>query len=178
MDENKSKFEIPDIDELEKKLDEPLESTYEVPEELKQQKPEIDSKINPSSAVGPNGESSTKQNADFMPDMPNFSGDEPGRPVAMRGMILSICGVVFAIISSFLSGIPLAANIINIIALVCSIAGIVFSVMGGNQNISYNMPRGSMSWAGIIFGIIGIIFSGIAFACIAACSSVKNFFGM
>ncbi len=177
MDENKSKFEMPDIDELEQKLDEPLESQYEMPEEL-QQKAEIDSKINPSVAVGPNGETSTKQNKDFMPDLPNFNGDEPGRPVAMRGMILSICSVALALICNLFVGVPIAANIVNFVALACGVAGIVFGAMGGNQNISYNMPRGGMSWAGIILGIVGILMSGISFACIAACSGLRSFFGM
>ena len=35
MDENKSKFEMPDIDELAEKLDEPVEEKYELPEELR-----------------------------------------------------------------------------------------------------------------------------------------------
>ena len=177
MDENKSKFEMPDVDELAKKLDEPLESEYEVPEEIKQE-PEVNSKINPSVAVGPNGESSTRQNSDFVPDLPNYSGDEPGRPVAMRGMILSICSIALAIISSLFAGIPVAATIMNIVALLCGIGGIVFGAMGGNQNISYNMPRGAMSWTGIILGIIGILLSGATFACIAACSGIRGLLGM
>ncbi len=178
MDENKSKFEMPDIDELAEKLDEPVEEKYELPEELKEEKSEIDSKINPSRAVGPNGESSTRQNADFMPNLPNYSGEEPGRAVAMRGMILSICSVVLALICNFFAGAPVAANIINIVALICGIGGIVFGVMGGNQNISYNMPRGAMSWTGIILGIIGILISGVSFACIAACAGIRQFLGM
>ena len=177
MDENKSKFEMPDIDELEKKLDEPLETQYEMPEEL-QSKPEIDSKINPGVAVGPNGETSTRQKADFIPDLPDYKGDEPGRPVAMRGMILSICSVVLAIISCLFAGVPVAATIMNIVALLCGIGGIVFGAMGGNQNISYNMPRGAMSWTGIILGIVGILMSGMTFACIAACSGIRSFLGM
>ena len=177
MDENKNKFDMSSIDELEKKLDEPIESQYEIPEEIRQ-KPEIDSKINPSVAVGPNGESATRQNSDFTPDLPNYRGDEPGRSVAMRGMILSICSVALAIISSLFAGIPVAATIMNIAALLCGIGGIVFGAMGGNQNVSYNMPRGAMSWTGIILGIIGILLSGATFACIAACSGIKSLLGI
>ena len=130
-------------------LEQALELTDK--EELKEEKSEIDSKINPSRAVGPNGESSTRQNADFMPNLPNYSGEEPGRAVAMRGMILSICSVVLALICNFFAGAPVAANIINIVALICGIGGIVFGVMGGNQNISYNLyfinaPATGLAW--------------------------------
>lgn len=177
MDENKSRFEIPDVDELARKLDEPVEQKYELPDALKP-KTDVNSVINPSHAVGPNGETSSRQNEDFIPELPRFNSDEPGRTVSMRGMILGICSIVLAVISIFFSGIPLAANIINISALLCGIGGIVFGAVGGNQNISYGMPRGAMSWSGILLGILGILASGISFACIAACTDISHLFGI
>ena len=69
------------------------------------------------------------------------------------------------------------ANIINIIALLCGIGGIVFGVVGGNQNVSYGAPRGAIATAGIVCGVLGILLSGAAFAIVAACSGIKNFLG-
>ena len=149
MEENKNKFEMPDVDELEKKLDEPVEKKYELPDELKQEN-----------------------------DMINqYTGDEPGRPVAMRGMILGICSVALTIVAICFSGMTVVANIINIIALLCGIGGIVFGVVGGNQNVSYGAPRGAIATAGIVCGVLGILLSGAAFAIVAACSGIKNFLG-
>ena len=173
MEENKNKFEMPDVDELEKKLDEPVEKKYELPDELK----EKNDMINPVNKVGPNGATSTKQNGDYIPEFAQYTGDEPGRPVAMRGMILGICNVALTIVAICFSGMTVVANIINIIALLCGIGGIVFGVVGGNQNVSYGAPRGAIATAGIVCGVLGILLSGAAFAIVAACSGLKNFFG-
>ena len=162
MEENKNKFEMPDVDELEKKLDEPVEKKYELPDELKEKNDMI---------------TSTKQNGDYIPEFAQYTGDEPGRPVAMRGMILGICSVALTIVAICFSGMTVVANIINIIALLCGIGGIVFGVVGGNQNVSYGAPRGAIATAGIVCGVLGILLSGAAFAIVAACSGLKNFFG-
>ena len=146
MEENKNKFEMPDVDELEKKLDEPVEKKYELPDELKQE----NDMINPVNKVGPNS-------------------------------ICILTGLIFSGILLYFTTRKRRdfsyIQIINIIALLCGIGGIVFGVVGGNQNVSYGAPRGAIATAGIVCGVLGILLSGAAFAIVAACSGIKNFLG-
>lgn len=177
MDENKNKFEIPDLDELEKTLDTPLESPNDkLPYDNNSGKPADDPIINPSFAVGPNGESSSPQNADYMPQIPQYDGPEPGRQLSMTGMILGIISIVLALICNLFAGVTVVANTIDTIAILCGIAGIVLGVMGGNQNASYGAPRGGMSIAGIVCGIMGILLGGVSLACIGCVGFVRDTF--
>ncbi len=135
--------------------------------------PTDDPVVNPSHAVGPNGESSSPQ---YVPvQQPKYMGPQPGRQLSMIGMILGIASIVLALVCNFFAFTVVLANIMDIVAILCGIGGIVLGVMGGNQNAAVGAPRGSFAIAAVVCGAAGIVLGGISFACIAVCNGVRGF---
>lgn len=113
-----------------------------------------------------------------MNQAPVAPGPGPGDNKARTGMILGIVSIVLSIVADCLALAPIVGLILSVIALACGIVGIVMAVKGGNMNAAAGLPKGGMSTAGIVCGIIGVVFSGIAVACTGcwACAvcTVKN----
>lgn len=133
--------------------------------------PADDPVVNPSHAVGPNGETSS---APQYTPVPKYDGPQPGRQLSMIGMILGIASIVLALSCNLFAFTVVLANIMDIIAILCGIGGIVLGIMGGNQNAAIGAPRGSFAIAAIVCGAAGIVLGGISFACIAVCNGVRN----
>lgn len=81
-----------------------------------------------------------------------------GKGKAIAGLVLGIVGVVFGILSGYFSlvGLPVA------------IVGLVLSVSGGKQLRANNMPSG-IATAGLVLGIIAVVFTAIAFFTCGLC---------
>lgn len=82
-----------------------------------------------------------------------------GKGKAIAGFVLSIVGVVFGILSGYFSlvGLPVA------------IVGLVLSVNGGKQLRANSQPAG-LATAGLVIGIIAVVFTGIAFFTCGLCA--------
>ena len=81
-----------------------------------------------------------------------------GKGKAIAGMILGIVGIVCGILSGYLSlcGLPIA------------IVGLCLSVSGGKSLRANNLPAG-IATAGLVLGIIAVIFTAIAFFTCGIC---------
>lgn len=91
-----------------------------------------------------------------------------GKGKAIAGLVLGIVGIVCGLLSGYLSliGLPIA------------IVGLVLSVKGGKQLRADNQPTG-LATAGLVLGIIAVVFTAIAFftcglciICVTASSSL------
>ena len=78
---------------------------------------------------------------------------------AIAGMTLGIIGIVFGILGS----------IFSILGLPISIVGLVLSVTGRGKLIAAGQPSG-IGTAGLVLGIIAVVFSGIAFFTCGICT--------
>lgn len=93
-----------------------------------------------------------------------------GKGKAIAGMVLGIVGIVCGLLSGLLSliGLPIA------------IVGLCLSVAGGKQLKSNNLPAG-IATAGLVLGIIAVIFTAIAFftcgICILCAAGTASSFG-
>ncbi len=83
-----------------------------------------------------------------------------GKGLAITGLILTIFGLLF----SFLSILPF----VSIVALVLAVAGLILAVVGGKKLRANNLKKG-VATAGLVIGIIAVIFSGIGFVTCGAC---------
>ena len=81
-----------------------------------------------------------------------------GKGQAVAGLVLGIVGIVL----SFVAGIG------SIIALPLSIVGLVLAVMGRKKLIASNQPAG-IGTAGLVLGIIAVVFSAIFFFTCGIC---------
>ena len=81
-----------------------------------------------------------------------------GKGKAVAGMVLGIIGVVCGVLSGYLSliGLPVA------------IVGLVLSVIGGKQLKASGQPSG-IATAGLVLGIIAVVFTAIAFFTCGIC---------
>ena len=81
-----------------------------------------------------------------------------GKGKAVAGMVLGIIGVVCGVLSGYLSliGLPVA------------IVGLVLSVIGGKQLKASGQPSG-VATAGLVLGIIAVVFTAIAFFTCGIC---------
>lgn len=81
-----------------------------------------------------------------------------GKGKAIAGMILGILGIVCGILSGYLSliGLPIA------------IVGLCLSVSGGKTLRANNLPAG-IATAGLVLGIIAVVFTAIAFFTCGLC---------
>ncbi len=81
-----------------------------------------------------------------------------GKGSAVAGFVLGIIGIVFGILSGYLSllGLPVA------------ITGLVLSVNGGKKLKAAGLPSG-IATAGLVLGIIAVVFTAIAFFTCGLC---------
>ncbi len=82
-----------------------------------------------------------------------------GKGKAIAGFVLSIVGVVFGILNGWFS----------IVGLPVAIVGLVLSVNGGKQLKANDQPAG-LATAGLVLGIIAVVFTGIAFFTCGLCT--------
>lgn len=84
-----------------------------------------------------------------------------------KGMIGMICGIVSISLSILAYVFPAAGLVLSLIALASAILGIVFGVKGRKDEANKGMGT-----AGLVTGIIGVVFAGITVACVgcAACA--------
>jgi membrane-bound ClpP family serine protease len=85
--------------------------------------------------------------------------------LAVTSMILGIVGIIFSFF-----------GIYGIIGAILGIAAVVLSIVGKKQiDASGGAQKGAnMSIAGLVTGIIAIVFGVIVFACTLACIGVAN----
>lgn len=83
-----------------------------------------------------------------------------GKGLAIVGLILTILGLIL----SFLSILPF----VSIIALVLAVAGLILAVVGGKKLRANNLKKG-VATAGLVIGILAVVFSGIGFVTCGAC---------
>ena len=81
-----------------------------------------------------------------------------GKGLAIAGFVLSIVGIVFGILSGWLS----------LVALPIAIIGLVLAVNGRKKLIQAQQPAG-LGTAGLVLGIIAVVFSAIAFFTCGIC---------
>ena len=84
-----------------------------------------------------------------------------------KGMIGMICGIVSIALSILTYVFPTVGLVLSLIALAAAILGIVFGVKGRKDEANKGMGT-----AGLVTGIIGVVFAGITVACVgcAACA--------
>ncbi|MBQ1928940.1 MAG: hypothetical protein II366_04190 [Clostridia bacterium] len=80
---------------------------------------------------------------------------------AIAGLVLSIIGVALGSVLSFL---PMAA----IIGLPVAVVGLVLSVSGGKKLKAEGQPSG-IATAGLVIGIIAVVFTAITFLTCGIC---------
>lgn len=82
---------------------------------------------------------------------------EKGKSIA--GFVLGIVGIVFGILNGWLSviGLPIA------------IVGLILSVQGGKAAKAETGEAGGLATAGLVLGIIAVVFTGIAFFTCGLC---------
>ncbi len=83
-----------------------------------------------------------------------------GKGQSIAGLILGICGIVFAFgpISAWLC----------VIGLPVAIVGLVLSVIGGKKLKANGQPAG-IATAGLVIGIIAVVFAAISFFTCGLC---------
>lgn len=81
-----------------------------------------------------------------------------GKGQAIAGFVLSIVAIVFAILSGYFS----------LIALPLAIVGLVLAITGGKKLRANGQPAG-IATAGLVLGIIAVVFSAIAFFTCGLC---------
>lgn len=92
--------------------------------------------------------------------MNQMNQGDPTKGIAIASMVCGIISVVFCWFGYF-----------AIVALALGIVAVILSVKAGKA--SPTGQRSGMAVAGLVLGIIGIVLSGIVFACaLVACGSV------
>ena len=94
------------------------------------------------------------------PVKPQYTGNYPGKPLSIIGMICSIVGVVMILFSNSAITIDrtgVLAIVLGVIDLALVVTGLILSSVGGNKNVQDGAPKGGMAVAGKIIGIIGIV---------------------
>lgn len=81
-----------------------------------------------------------------------------------NGKGLSIAALVLGIISSILAWVYL----VNIVALVCGVVGIILAAKGRKAAIAAEAPKG-LGTAGLVLSIIGTCLAGIGFFSCTVC---------
>ena len=82
-----------------------------------------------------------------------------GKGQAIAGLVLSIAGLVFSFLGTWFS----------VLALPMSIVGLVLAVMGGKKLKAVGAPAG-IATAGLVLGIIAVVFSAIFFFTCGICT--------
>ena len=83
-----------------------------------------------------------------------------GKGKAAAGLVLGILGIIFGILSGYFS----------IIGLPVAIVGLILSVSAGKQLRAAGQPSG-LTTAGLVLGIIAVVFTTIAFFSCILCAS-------
>ncbi len=78
---------------------------------------------------------------------------------AIAGLVLGIVGIVFSFLGTWFS----------VLALPISIVGLVLSIMGGKGLKAAGEPAG-IATAGLVLGIIAVVFSAICFVTCGLCT--------
>lgn len=90
-----------------------------------------------------------------------------GKGSAIAGFVLSIIGIVFGLLN----------GVFSIVGLPIAIVGLILSVSGGKKLRQNNLPTG-IATAGLVLGIIAVVFTAIAFftcgICILCASAGSN----
>lgn len=81
-----------------------------------------------------------------------------GKGQSVAGLVLGIVGIIFGILSGYFS----------IIGLPIAIIGLVLSVVGGKKLRANGLPAG-IATAGLVVGIIAVVFTAIAFFTCGIC---------
>ena len=81
-----------------------------------------------------------------------------GKGQSVTGFVLSLVGLVLSILGTYFS----------IIALPVSIVGLVFSVLGGKK-VKASGEKSGLATAGLVLGIIAVVFSSIFFFTCGIC---------
>ena len=81
-----------------------------------------------------------------------------GKGQTIAGFVLGIVGIVFGILSGWFS----------VIGLPVSVVGLVFAVIGGKKLRANEQPTG-LATAGLVLGIIAVVFTAIAFFTCGLC---------
>ena len=81
-----------------------------------------------------------------------------GKGSAIAGFVLSIVGVVFGLLS----------GVFSIVGLPIAIVGLILSVSGGKKLRQNGQPAG-IATAGLVLGIIAVVFTAIAFFTCGIC---------
>ena len=81
-----------------------------------------------------------------------------GKGKAIAGFVLSLVGVVFGLLS----------GVFSILGLPISIVGLCLAVSGGKALKKNNLPAG-LATAGLVLGIIAVVFTTIAFFTCGIC---------
>lgn len=97
-----------------------------------------------------------------------------GKGQAVAGLILGIIGIVFGVLS----------GVFSIVGLPISVVGLILSVTGGKKLRANGLPAG-IATAGLVLGIIAVVFTTIAFFTCGICiicaagsaSSAASLFG-
>ena len=92
-----------------------------------------------------------------------------GKGPATAGLVLSIIGLVSALIIG-----PWIIGWFSVFCLPISIVGLVLSVMGGKKLKAAGAPSGAAT-AGLVIGIIAVIFSAITFFTCGVCVICATF---
>jgi len=90
-----------------------------------------------------------------------------GKGLSIAGLVLGIVATVFAWF-----------YMINMVALVCGIVGVVCAAVGRNKSIAAGIPNG-IGTAGLVLSIIGTVLAGVGFFSCTVCvwctaNSVSN----
>ena len=86
-----------------------------------------------------------------------------GKGKAAAGLVLGILGIIFGILSGYFS----------IIGLPVAIVGLILSVSAGKQLRAAGEPSG-LATAGLVLGIIAVVFTTIAFFSCGICILCAN----
>lgn len=81
-----------------------------------------------------------------------------GKGKIIAGFVMGIVGIVLGILS----------GIFSIIGLPVAVVGLVLSIMGGKQAKAAGQPSG-LATAGLVLGIIAVVFTTIAFFTCGIC---------
>ena len=81
-----------------------------------------------------------------------------GKGSAIAGFVLSIIGTVFGLLS----------GVFSIVGLPVAIVGLILSINGGKKLAANGQPKG-LATAGLVLGIIAVVFTGISFFTCGLC---------
>ena len=82
-----------------------------------------------------------------------------GKGQATAGLVLGIVGIVFAFLGTWFS----------VLSLPISIVGLILSIVGGKKLKAAGQPDG-IATAGLVLGIIAVVFSAIMFFTCGLCT--------